>query len=479
MSVKSKTRSLTPLLSEAARHVVIPEGIVTTGWPRVKAKAAELGIHYDPWQDGAHQLTLGKRADGKYAATVGGVVWSIPRQVGKTWAVGTLLIVMCIVFPGFKVVWTAHHMRTSTSAFRSMQGICRRKKVAPHVEAVRSANGEQEIKFRNGSIIMFGARSQGFGRGFDEVDAEVFDEAQILAEKALEDMVAATNQSRHPHGALIFFIGTPPRPADPSEAFEMKRAKALKGATKDQVFIEMSADADAHLDDRRQWSKANPSFPHRTPLESMLRLRENLPSDDAWRREALGIWDEIGKTHVFGPGAWEACGDDTAVLPDVVGAVGLGGAVDRAWSSIGGAGLVGDRVAVGAIDRRDGVGWLVPEAKRLQDRYDCAVVIAGTGPIADMIPALEAAGVRLTIAKSGDAADACAGIFDAVRDGRLVHPNQPILDTAVAGAQKRLRMDRWTWDRRNSECDISMLEAVTLALWGASAGPCEPYVSVF
>jgi hypothetical protein len=73
---------------------------------------------------------------------------------------------------------------------------------------------------------MFGAREQGFGRGFDEVDIEVFDEAQILTEKALEDMIAATNQSRHPHGALLFFMGTPPRPSDPGEAFGLKREGA-------------------------------------------------------------------------------------------------------------------------------------------------------------------------------------------------------------------------------------------------------------
>jgi hypothetical protein len=70
---------------------------------------------------------------------------------------------------------------------------------------------------------------RGFGRGFDEVDVEVFDEAQILTEKALEDMVAATNQSRHPHGALLFFMGTPPRPVDPGEAFTERRKEALSG----------------------------------------------------------------------------------------------------------------------------------------------------------------------------------------------------------------------------------------------------------
>ena len=453
---------------------MIPEGIVTTGWPRVKAKAAELGIVYDPWQEGAHQLTLGKRADGMYAATIGGVVWSIPRQVGKTWAVGTLLIVMCILFPGYKVVWTAHHTRTSTSAFRSMRGICRRKAVAPHIAlndrgkpAIRTANGEQEILFRNGSSIQFGARSQGFGRGFDVVDAEVFDEAQILDDKALEDMVAATNQTQHPHGALIFFIGTPPRPADPSEAFSMKRAKALRGETSDTIYIEMSADPDADLDSHEQWGKANPSFPKRTPLESMLRLRANLPSDDAWRREALGIWDEIGKTHVFGPGAWEAVASPGAKPGEVAG-LALAVSAERDSASIVAIDRSGDVPLVGVADLRDGVGWVVPEAKRLQGKYGCPVVIRGTGPGSDLIPALEAAGVELTIARANDYADACAGIFDAVRENLIRHPDHPALNLAVAGAHKRRRDDRWVWDPRNSEADIQLLVGATLALWVAN-----------
>lgn len=469
MPPRSRTKPSTPRLSEAARHLVIPSGIVTTGWPQVVAKGAELGLGFDWWQDSLGRAVLGKRKDGKYAATVGGVVLSIPRQVGKTYFVGALLMIMCILFPGLKVVWTAHRTRTATNTFRALQGMARRKRIAPHIAlndrgklAIRTANGEQEIRFRNGSIIMFGAREQGFGRGFDEIDIEVFDEAQILTEKALDDMVAATNQARHPHGALLFYMGTPPKPSDPGEAFTLKRTKALSGKSKDLLYLECSADADADPDDRKQWSKANFSFPQRTPLESMLRLRENLLSDEAWLREALGIWDEIGVSHVFGPGAWEACGAEIAApKPDVIG---LAVSVDRAWASIGAA----RGSLVGVADRRDGTGWLVPEAKRIQRKHGCAVVIAGTGPAADLIPALEAAGVRLTIAKGNDSADACAGIFDAVREGRLQHPNHPELNAAVAGAKQRKREDRWVWDRRNSTHDISPLEAVTLALWGAS-----------
>ena len=173
-----------------------------------------------------------------------------------------------------------------------MQSMVRKKKVWPHVAAIRTANGEQEIVFENGSIIMFGAREQGFGRGMEAIDIEVFDEAQILGVKALEDMVPATNAAKHEHGGLVFFIGTPPRPTDDGESFTKKRKKALDGLTLHQVYVEISADPDTDPDDQSKFATFNPSYPHRTPLESMLRMRENIPDEDAWRREAMGIWPD-------------------------------------------------------------------------------------------------------------------------------------------------------------------------------------------
>src|SRR5690606_25659475 len=219
-------------------------------------------------------------------------VASIPRQVGKTFTVGHLLIALCLELPGLRVVWTSHHNRTTTNTFRSMQGMVRRRKVWPNIapNGIRTANGEQEIKFANGSIIMFGAREHGFGRGMDAVDVLVFDEAQILGLKALEDMVPATNQARHPHGALVIFIGTPPRPTDEGEAGSAKRKQALSGRAGDMLYVEIGADPDADPDDRKAWARMNPSYPHRTPEISLLRMRENIPDEDSWRREAMGIW---------------------------------------------------------------------------------------------------------------------------------------------------------------------------------------------
>src|SRR5690606_34950239 len=257
-----KLSSGAPKLSDVARELVYPEGIVTTAWPRVVAQCAKMGVTFDSWQHGIGSVALGKTKDGKYAATVGGVVLSIPRQVGKTFLVGMIIIALCVLFPKMTVLWTAHRTRTSTMTFKTMQGMVRKKKIRVHLapernDGIRSTNGEQEIRFKNGSVIMFGAREAGFGRGFDAVDVEVFDEAQILSEKALEDMVPATNASRQPSGALLFFMGTPPRPTDPGEEFTARRDRALKLKPLDQVvgvggkgvYVEFSADEDADADD--------------------------------------------------------------------------------------------------------------------------------------------------------------------------------------------------------------------------------------
>ncbi len=459
----SRTKRSTPRLSEAAT-LVIPSGIVTTGWPQVEAKGRELGLGFDWWQCSLGRCTLGKRADGKYAATVGGVVLSIPRQVGKTYFVLALLVIMCILFPGLQVVWTAHRTRTATRTFRSLQGMVKRKKIAPHVLSVRMANGEQEVAFRNGSLIMFGAREQGFGRGFDVIDVEVFDEAQILTEKALEDMVAATNQAKHPHGALLFYMGTPPKPTDSGEVFTIKRKKALGGSSSDMLYLEAAADADANPDDPKQWRKANFSYPQRTPHESMLRLRENLGTDEGWLREGLGIWLEED-THSALPG-WARCVID-AEPPPVV-ALGIGVALTEQWGSLAAAGFWPDgKPHLGAVDRREGTGWIPGEAKRIQVERNCLVVIDEKCPDKALIRALEDAGVELLVVKLEDYIETCAELRKRVKTRQITHMDTPWLNDAVRDAAWRYVSDRRVIGRKQSAGDVEMLEAAAMALHGA------------
>lgn len=486
----SKTRPSTqppserpPRLTEYARSFVFPASITRTIWPRIVAKGDELGLRFDWWQDSLGQVCFGYDESGKYAATVGGIGLSIPRQVGKTYFVLACMFIMCILFPGYQVVWTSHHLRTTTKTLTTAKSFARRKRIAPFIRTVRTANGEGQVEFVNGSVIMFGARSQGFGRGFDEIDAEVFDEAQIMDTRALEDMIAATNQARHEFGALLFFMGTPPRPIDKSGPWLLRRAEALAGTSTDSVWLEIGADPDSDPDDRSLFPLFNPSYPHRTPLESMLRLRKNLGDDDSWNREGRGIYDSASKG-VIPSESWTVQADPNSSAVDRL-AVGVEVGPDLQWASISVAGQRADgswHVAL-AHDRHTegkGVEWLWPRLDALLQVPNVrAVVVDVSSPIKTMVEQRGkrywlkrpdgTRGIEVHALTVNELGIGCTSLLSGVVTGEVWHIGQPQLTSAALAAGKRALGDTgmWVWNRRSAMSDITPIQAATYALIGA------------
>lgn len=465
-------------LSEVARHVKLPTGIVSTDYPRIERRCLSMGIRFEEWQRGLGSGALGLRSDGRYAATVGGIVWSIPRQVGKTFTVGALMFALAIEVPGLLILWTAHHTRTTGETFRSMQSMARRSKIKPHVAAVYTGSGTESVVFTNGSRILFGARDQGFGLGFAAVDVIIFDEAQRLNDTTRMDMVPAMNRASNPAGGLLFYIGTPPRPKDRGEAFAQLRAEALEG-DEDTFFVEFSADSDADLDDRAQWKKANPSYPHFTPEESMLRMRKHLGTDEAWQREALGIWDAAGSSAVIPAQIWLDAGDDFSVPVDRF-ALGVEVAPDMARASVALAGQRDDgRWHVELDEAREGVDWLVPFVEGLLEANPQirAVVADAGGPVAPLLDQRGPAdwvfkGTRVSVytPKAAELAAGCSTLLAGVVAGDIRHTRQGQVGAAVAGAGKRAYgtdTGLWVWSRKSAAVDITPVQAITLALIGA------------
>ena len=475
MPPKSRTATSTPRLSEYARHFSFPAGITKTVWPRVEAKGRELGLGFDWWQSQLGTVALGYGEDGKYAATIGGVGMSIPRQVGKTYFVLAMLVILCILFPGLQVVWTAHHLRTSTKTFTSLRGICRRKKVAPHIkpDGIRAANGEQQVSFVNGSVIMFGARAQGFGRGFDEIDVEVFDEAQILDTKSLEDMIAATNQARHQHGALLFFMGTPPTAKNPAEAFRQRRDEALAGEDRDGIWLEIGADPESDPNDEDQWPFMNPSYPLRTPRESMMRLRRNLKDDDSWNREGRGIWDPKNAHRVIDEQTWAAVADPASMPIDRL-TLAIDVAPDRSVAAVSLAGLRADDIWHAELDEhRTGADWTIGWAKQRAEKNTLHAVVvdelAGLTEVRHKRHYLKGTNIEVTLAaaEGRDMAMAWAGYHDAVTGATMRHTDQPQVNTALAEAGTRDIGGLKALSKKSSTSDITPITSQTLALWGA------------
>lgn len=480
MPMQQTTKPSTPRLSEVAKFVHVPPTGVSTGWPVVRDKLADLGIRFRWWQVEVARIILSKNASGKYTTTIGGIGLSIPRQVGKTFLVGAIVFALCLLRPGLTVIWSAHRTRTAEETFKKMQAFARRKAIKPFVLKVVLGSGEESIEFVNGSRIMFGARADGFGRGFDEVDVVVYDEGQILAQSALDDMIPATNQCRQPEGALMFFMGTPPQEkeinAGKAEVFTLMRDAAKLG-DEDVAWVEFGADDDyvptplPHPLTERDWeqvAKANPSYPDDTPIESILRMRKKL-GDASFLLEGAGVWPKIAKqfSPINGP-LWRDgvdLGPPDGTKPDAL-------AVDMSHAreiSVGACWLEDASAHVeevwAGVDEPAAVEWIVARAGRR-----IPVVIDSMSPASSMIPLLKARGVKVHAGTAGDMSKACGLTVSKLEAGQLTHGDQAAVNDARAGVRKRAigTAGGWGYDRTDPSVAIHPMVAVSLALLGAS-----------
>ena len=483
-------RPTEPRLSDVAT-VCLPSGIVTTGWPGVRAKLIDFGVRFQRWQAGAARCILAKRDDGLYAAGVGGVVISIPRQVGKSFLIGAIVFALCLIHPGIIVLWTAHRSRTSNETFRSMQAFARRKKVAPYIGAVdggkgvKRGSGEQSIEFKNGSRILFGAREHGFGRGIPGVSIVIFDEAQILTQDAIDDMVPAANQGKNP---LIIYAGTPPKDTDPGEHFGRLRQAALSGDP-DTLLIQLQPKR--KIDPEKVdpatpefWEaveEANPSYPRFTPRSAILRMFKQL-GRASFILEGLAQWTEnTGPQPVVKPADWANRKADDAIPADGGVAIGIKFSLD------------GTRVAAAAARKPDGHGphvetlgeWPITEGLGLletliaaQWRKLGAIIIDGKAGRDVLAPALTRARIpaRLVILPTVDQVIAAnATYLTSIEDSTLTHGNQPGLNASMRATTKRSigTAGGWGWSPIG-EGDEVPAEAAALAVWGATTKVRKP-----
>ena len=377
---------------------------------------------------------------------------------------------------------SAHEFKTSTEHFLRVKSLLEsRIHLRKRIQQIYSGHGNEAIevagpcedcdKFtcqhaRPTHRLKFIARSRGSGRGFT-VHRMMLDEAYKLTPAALAALLPTMAAVDNP---LTVYGSSAPLPGEEGEALRrvMRRGRAGDPTL---TYIEFSAEEDTGEEALRQ---ANPGYGVRMNPRVAAQAKEVLDRED-YEREFLGIinldpeaagWDVITQPEWAGC-AWPASGPDgrTVFALDV--------SADRAWSSF----VVAARSTLGGVhvelvDRLPGTD-VVARAKQLVESWGGPLAIAKHSPAWSLERELEEAGVPLYPVDTGEHAQACGDLLDAVRRKEVRHLSDGPLDDAVKAAERRPYGEAWLWTRSKSAGDISPLVAATLARWVLLHQPAE------
>ena len=478
----------------APEYFTHPPYKVTIG-DEVADLAKLAGFPPDPEQELVLDPMFALARDGRRVAR--GVVVIAPRQNIKTGLFKIAALGEAFLVGVELLVWTAHEYDTAHGAFVDLcQLIENTPELDARVKSIKVGNGKESIELLNGSLIKFKARTKKGGKGLSGRRV-CLDEAFALQAAHMGSLLPIISAMYDPQ----VWYGSSAGYADS----EVLRSLRDRGRVGDPYLVyaewcDLTPCVDekcTHLYDPRKgsgpdgcaldrvdgWKKANSQAGRRieiVTIDGERRAMARIPLEFA--RERLGWFDEPGELeHIFGPLKWANCAVKAIKRPPTAGmAIAVTVAVDRTWSTIMSAVPLPGRTLVGVVYHEPGTAGVIAEAKRIQDKYGCVVVVDDHGPAADLIgeekppkltpgekpKTLRAAGVEVTVAKTVDVLDASASFYDAVQVEGIAHMNHPALEDAVKGAQWRDVGDRKAIGRKTSTAEVSPIEGAILARWG-------------
>jgi phage terminase large subunit-like protein len=451
----------------APRVRSVPDYSFTSGVEAIEL-AASAGLKLDVWQQAAVNDILAEDATGHWSTFEAALL--VPRQNGKGAILEAVELAGLFLFGEDLIIHSAHEFKTAQEAFlRILSLVQNTAELDRKVHRVRTSHGEEGIELKTGKRLRFLARSNGSGRGFS-CDRLIYDEAYDLP----QETVAASlpTLSARPNPQLIY---TSSAALDKSTTLRgvMRRGRRelvdreIPDADPNLCYIEYSADPKADLDDREQWTQANPATESgRIRLDFVAKERSAL-SEVAFARERLGILDESKGAAVIDLGVWDDAGDVLASPLDPV-AFAIDVNPDSSFASIAVAGRTAEgKIFTQVVNRERGTGWVVDSVEELVEAWKpSSVTLDAIGPAGALLPAFAERGISIDVVSMTQYGQACGSFKALVDDGRLVHNAQTGLRAALESARKRPLGESglWGWHRRDTT-DITPLVAVTLATY--------------
>lgn len=442
--------------------------------------AIELWEHYsrkelDPSQRLVVEVMMAETADGRWAASTTGR--EMPRQNGKGDEIEVVEL-WGLTQRSEAILHTVHDaVLLASQAQQRMLSVLDAPDLRRLVKKKWLGTGQQMIEMRNGGIIWYRTRTGGGGRGVDDVDRLVVDEAQHATEEHLAALAPTLLANQNPQLNAMGTSGL----AGKSDWWWSVRKRALSpepgafgyvGHSAERVSLNTAGEvvqAPVNVEDRDLWVAANPALSSGRggglPFleEQLLRL-----GPDSFAREHLCVWDPPpgGVSQALPSDAWADCENRTSVLEGRA-MFGIAVAEDRSWAAIAAAAPSAAGCHGELVEYRQGVSWIPERCADLRAKWGGSFGVVKGSPGASLVNDLIKAGlpedavVQIT---SDENARHCGQFFDAVVDRRFVHRGEGALNRSVAGAVQRPCGDAWVWSQRKSSVDISPLVAVTTAV---------------
>lgn len=387
------------------------------------------------------------------------IVVTVPRQSGKT----TLVL-------SFEVQRALRWSTPQRIAYTAQTGWDARRKLiddqAPMllasplkagVDRVLRAAGNEGIIFKGGSRIDVLATTEAAGHG-RTVDLAVIDEAFSDTDDRREQALLPAMATRAAGQLLVVSTMGTEASTYLNRKIESGRAAIADNADGGIAYFEWSAESDADIDDPATWWSCMPALGF-TINENTVRHARQTMSEGDFRRAMLNQ-KTISDERVIPLSSWSAAVSD-GVAPEGRLKFGLDVNPERSSAAI----AAGDAEMRGElVEHRPGVGWVVDRVVELAQRWNAPVALDAYGPAGSLADEIESRGVRVERYAGREMAYACGSFFDALADQRVQIRRHPALDAASAGARRRTSGDSWTWARRDADCDVSPLVALTLAL---------------
>ena len=501
---RTEARIYTPPLRE-----LTPE--TSLGFAAVEFAIDICGLTLYPWQEWLfiHALEIEGDLQGDWRFRFRTVIVEAARQQGKSVLSQVLSLFFMYVLGSDLVIGTAQDLDVAQEIWQGSVDIV---EDVPELNALKKrvvkVNGGKSLELTSGARYKVKAANRRAGRGLSG-DLILLDElrehqtwdawsaishtamarpnAQIWALSNAGDVtsvvlrrlrLAAHEALGDPDGACAA-AGDLSKLVDVDEADNDDIEEDL-GDDETLGLFEWSSPPDSRIGDIEALRWSNPSMGYgRVTVRSLMAAAKTDPPE-VFKIECMCIWPDSALDGLFPADKWEAGtnrmqetpeGPRLAVEDRIVSdlAIGLDISSDRSRTWVARCGQRADGVLqVEVAHAESGDAWVTGWLTERRARIECVTGQGKGAPVSQLIDNLDAdSKFRIPVIRweGSDLGAGFGAFYDMVVAGELRHNPQPVLDQAVAFAEKKWLGDRWVADRRKSPADVAPLNACVAAVW--------------